>query len=152
MKILVISDSHSNLEKLIEIFELENPHVVICAGDCAQDYEELSFVKESAHYYIVRGNCDVYNDNFLDILKFSLKDFNFYLTHGHLQSVKRNLLKLKYETQNSDTNIVIFGHTHIQHYEKDSGIFYFNPGFSKIGEYGLIEIENNNAIFKHKKI
>lgn len=152
MKILVVSDSHENLEKLIEIFDFENPQIVICAGDCALDFEELSYVKENAHYYIVRGNCDIYNDSFLDVLSFSIKNYNFFLTHGHVQNVKKNLFLLKKEAEETKADIVIFGHTHLQHYDKTNNIFYFNPGFAKIGEYGIIEIDENNIVFKHNKI
>lgn len=43
MKILVISDSHGRLERLISIYEKEQPDVVICAGDHSEDGENLSF-------------------------------------------------------------------------------------------------------------
>ena len=42
MKILVISDSHGRLERLISIYEKEQPDVVICAGDHSEDGENLS--------------------------------------------------------------------------------------------------------------
>ena len=99
MKILVLSDSHLNLSALISIFEAEKPDVVFGAGDHSKDLEELSYVKEEAYYYIVRGNCDYFDKNQDDILKFDLKGYKFMLTHGHLYGVKRDLDELKSKGQ-----------------------------------------------------
>ena len=43
MKILVISDSHGKLEKLISVYEREKPDMVICAG--AVSYTHLDVYK-----------------------------------------------------------------------------------------------------------
>lgn len=150
MKVLIVSDSHMRLEKLISIYEAEKPSVVICAGDHSKDCQELSYIKEDAKYYIVKGNCDLYDYNFNDILEFDLYNYKFFLTHGHIQGVKRGYSKLKYEGSNSKANIVIFGHTHIPYYEVEEGIHYFNPGAAKDGRYGLLEIDEDKIEFKHK--
>ncbi len=152
MKILVLSDSHLNLSALISIFEAEKPDVVFGAGDHSKDLEELSYVKEGAYYYIVRGNCDYFDKNKGDILKFDLKGYKFMLTHGHLYGVKSDLDELKVKAKDGGVDIVIFGHTHIPYLEKDGGLYIFNPGAAKDGNYGVIEIEGEDINFYHKNL
>lgn len=150
MKILIFSDSHLSLSKIVKMVELEKPQVVICGGDHSKDAQELSYIEESPKYYIVRGNCDAYDHNFTDILQFSLEGQKFYLTHGHLHGVKMTLEKLKKDAENFKENIVIFGHTHIPHYEVDRGIHYFNPGSAREGRYGLLYLDEKTINFEHK--
>lgn len=152
MKVLVISDSHSRLEHIISMYILEEPDIVICAGDYSKDALELSFLHEESQYYIVRGNCDFYDYNFKDILEFSIHKHKFYLSHGHLQGVKNNYKNLEYEVEKAMANIAIFGHTHLAYYKEKNSIHYFNPGAAKDGNYGVIHIENENIKFHHKKL
>lgn len=152
MKILVFSDSHLCLENLIKMVDLENPQVVICGGDHSRDALELSYIEDKLDYFIVRGNCDMFDHSFKDILQFKLEDKKIYLTHGHLHGVKMTLEKLKKATKESNEDIVIFGHTHIPYHEIYEGIHYFNPGAAKDGNYGILEIKGNNISFIHKKL
>lgn len=152
MKILVFSDSHLSLKKILKMVEIEKPQIIICGGDHSKDAEELSYIKENIKYYIVRGNCDMYDHKFTDILQFELEGKKFYLTHGHLHGVKGTLSKLKKDAENSNENIVIFGHTHIPYYEMDKGIHYFNPGSARDGYYGIILLDKETVKFEHKKL
>lgn len=152
MKVLVISDSHLRLEKIVAMFEIENPDAVVCAGDHSRDAQELSFIKDSVPYYIVRGNCDFFDYDFKDIEEFELNNHKFYLTHGHLQGVKGSYSKLKSEAERNGADIVVFGHTHIAHYEEEKGIHYFNPGAAIDGRYGILEFEGERIKFEHKRL
>lgn len=152
MKILVFSDSHSSVAGLVKMAEIEKPDAVICAGDYARDAEELSFVKNNLDYFIVKGNCDMFDHRFKDILEFKIGGFEFYLTHGHLHGVKGSLEKLKKETKKLNKNIVIFGHTHIPFYELQNGVYYFNPGAARDGNYGILFLENNKVRFEQKRL
>lgn len=152
MKILIFSDSHLSFDKLVKMAQIENPDVILCAGDHSRDALELSYVEETPKYYIVRGNCDSFDHSFKDILQFQLLEKKFYLTHGHLHGVKMTLEKLKIETKDLEVNIVIFGHTHIPYYEISNGIHYFNPGSARDGNYGVLILDDLNTNFIHKNI
>ena len=152
MKILIFSDSHLSIKKKVKMVEIENPEVVICGGDHSRDAEELSYIEDKPKYYIVRGNCDAYDYKFTDILQFELEGKKIFLTHGHLHGVKMTLEKLKKDAENSCENIVIFGHTHIPHYEIEKDIHYFNPGSARDGRYGLLYLDENTIKFEHKRL
>lgn len=152
MKILVFSDSHLSLNNLIKMVKVEKPEVIICGGDHSKDALELSYIEDKIEYFVVRGNCDMFDHSFKDILKFELENKKIYLTHGHLHGVKMTLTKLKKETQENKEDIVIFGHTHIPYYEIENGIHYFNPGAARDGNYGILEIEGNKINFTHKRL
>ena len=152
MKILVVSDSHLNLSALINIFEAERPDVVFGAGDHSKDLEELSYVKERAEYYIVRGNCDYFDRCTEDVLRFDLNGYKFMLTHGHLYGVKSSYEALKKEAIDNGVDVVVFGHTHIPCLELEDGVHIFNPGAAKDGCYGVIDIGESGIEFYHKNL
>ena len=152
MKILVFSDSHLSLENILNMVEIERPQAIICAGDHSKDAEELSYIEDKIRYYIVRGNCDHFDTKYRDILQFELEKKRIYLTHGHLHGVKMTLEKLKNDTNESKEDIVIFGHTHIPYHEIYEGTHYFNPGAASDGNYGILELEEKNIKFTHKRL
>ncbi|WP_319203890.1 YfcE family phosphodiesterase [uncultured Ilyobacter sp.] len=151
MKILVVSDSHQHLEKLIDMFEKENPDIVISAGDNSGDAIDLSYIKEEADYYIVRGNCDYFDFKTDDTEEFNIKGKKIFLTHGHLYNVKSGYEKIKIEAVKKQADIVIFGHTHIPYVDAEYPVL-FNPGAAKDGKYGTIEISGEEIKFYHKKL
>lgn len=152
MKVLVISDSHQQFNSLMRIYEEEKPDVVICAGDHSRDGEELSFVYPEAKYYIVRGNCDIFDRRHEDEMVIELEGFKILLAHGHEYGVKRGYNIIEERGRRLRCDIVIFGHTHIQYLSKKDGITLFNPGAVYEREYGVMEIEGGKVQFFHKCI
>lgn len=152
MKVLIVSDSHLHLDGLIKIYDKVNPDAVICAGDHSKDCEELSFVRDKAEYYIVKGNCDYFDYGFEEELTLELCGKSIYVTHGHLYGVKRSYEQLKEAAKNLNREIVIFGHTHIPYYEEDKGIHYFNPGAARDNRYGVLEIDEASIKFSHHNL
>ena len=59
MKIVVLSDSHGEFNKLVKIIEKELPDKVIFTGDFSQDGIDLSYAYNKLEFYIVKGNTDV---------------------------------------------------------------------------------------------
>ena len=49
-KILILSDTHSNFNKVLNIFEIEKTDIVIAAGDGIRDIDELSYVYNTVKY------------------------------------------------------------------------------------------------------
>lgn len=151
MKILVVTDSHGNFQNLINTFEKEKPEIVICAGDHSTDVEDLSFVKEDAEYYIVRGNCDFYDTKHEDILKIEVEGKNILLVHGHHYGVKSTYDYIRQEGKNQGVDLVVFGHTHIPYLEEEN-VKLFNPGALKDGLYGILDITKDKLEIEFKNI
>jgi putative phosphoesterase len=151
MKGLIVSDSHNQLDKLIYIFEEENPEFVIFAGDNSGDAIELSYIEEKVPYHIVRGNCDYFDHDNVDIMEFSILGKKIFLTHGHLYGVKTGYEKIKFEALKRGVDVVIFGHTHIPYINEERPIL-FNPGAVKDDCYGILEIFGDEMKFYHKKL
>ncbi|MDN5305093.1 MAG: uncharacterized protein PWP46_1979 [Fusobacteriaceae bacterium] len=153
MKILILSDSHSNFNNIYEIYNREKPDKVIFTGDYAKDGKELSFaVDKEEDFFIVKGNCDFLDFHTKENIEFELLNKKFFITHGHLFAVKRNYDIIQKESENKGYNIVIFGHTHRAYYEEVNNIHYFNPGAATNGEYGILLLEDENIKFMHKKL
>lgn len=152
MKVLVISDSHQRLNTLIRIYEKEKPDVVICAGDHSKDGEELSFIFPDTKFYIVRGNCDIFDRRHDNEIIFELEGFKILLAHGHEYGVKYSYDSILERGKILDCDIVIFGHTHIPYLSKKETPILFNPGAVYENEYGILELENNKIKFYHKSI
>ena len=56
MKALICSDSHQRLDYFQQVMELEEPEVVIFAGDHSTDAFDMSLVFREIHFAIVKGN------------------------------------------------------------------------------------------------
>ncbi|MGM0509066.1 MAG: metallophosphoesterase family protein [Fusobacteriota bacterium] len=151
MKILVLSDSHGDFLKLNKIYNKEKPDYIFFCGDFSKDGIELSYIANVKKTFIVKGNTDRQDYKTPTKIETKIKERKFFLTHGHLFGVKSsyndliNYAKDKYD-------IVIFGHTHLQEYFEYEKVHLFNPGAVKDGEYGVIEMDDENLEFKHYKI
>ncbi|WP_291256466.1 metallophosphoesterase [Fusobacterium sp.] len=152
MKVLIISDSHKRLNTLINIYKKEQPDVVICAGDHSTDGEELSYLYPDSKYYIVRGNCDIFDRRYEDEVIIELEGSKILLAHGHEYGVKFSYDSIEERGKRLNCNIVIFGHTHIPYISKKDGIILFNPGAVYDNEYGILNITEKNIEFFHKSI
>lgn len=151
MKILIISDSHGRLDKIMKMYEQEKPDMVCCAGDHSKDGEELSFVYPGK-YYIVRGNCDIFDRRHSDEVIIELEGFKILLAHGHAYGVKSSYASIEQRAKLLKCDIVLFGHTHIAINKEINGITLFNPGAAKDGEYGILNIDKNGYQLINKSI
>ncbi len=141
-KILIISDSHGT-DDFIKIIKHENPDLTLHAGDVEltknnKALEDIDF--------IVIGNCDFENfDEYILIDKFHKK---ILLTHGHLFKVKSSLNNLFYFGEQNNADIIIYGHTHVEHIEKVKDTLILNPGSTAYGrgdvKTSYILLENHN--------
>ena len=55
MKVLICSDSHRRLDYFQQVMELENPEIVIFAGDHSTDAIDMSLVYRDVLFAIVKG-------------------------------------------------------------------------------------------------
>ena len=138
--ILIISDYHLNEKKVLSLINYYNPEYVLCLGDGQSDN---SFYKDN-NIISVRGNCDT--AELPIVLDFKYDNKNFLLTHGHYYDVVFGLTKLNFLALEHHSNIVLYGHTHIQKIEEYDGIIFCNPGAIVDGNYALYE--NGKIILK----
>ncbi len=125
MKVLIISDSHGwseELEAVIERHKAEVEAIIHCGdSELAPSDRALEKVK------VVAGNCD-FNSDFPQERLEDIAGMRFYITHGHLHSVKNNLVKLSYRAEEVQAEVVCFGHTHHATCFQENGVTYINPG------------------------
>lgn len=147
MKVLIVSDSHGDTNSLVKIKERHKEEVeaIIHCGD-----SELQLDHEALlNMHVVRGNCDF--APFPNEVVQNIGPFRFYITHGHLYSVKSTLMKLKYRAIESSANIVCFGHSHIAGAEMVDGILFINPGSIRLPRmrkektYVILKLANGQA-------
>ncbi|MEG2931112.1 MAG: metallophosphoesterase family protein, partial [Ruthenibacterium sp.] len=88
MKILIVSDSHGNTNRLEDVLSAEQDvDAAIYLGDGVRDMERLSQIYPLLHVYSVSGNCDYASFAPTE----GLAPFDGVLvlyTHGHLYGVK----------------------------------------------------------------
>ena len=150
MRILVVSDTHRNTGRFVELMQEFSKKIeaVIHLGD---NVEDVDFVKRNYRLpvYVVAGNCD-YGGNVPHEVLLHIGGKRVFFTHGHYYNVRYNsvdtLAKRAAEVQ---ADICLFGHTHIPTVQVQNGIIFFNPGSlneprgSSRPSYGIIKIEND---------
>ncbi|MPN44171.1 Phosphodiesterase YfcE [bioreactor metagenome] len=93
----------------------------------------------------VKGNCDFASQ--LSVFRLEIiEGKRFYVTHGYLENVKCSLSGLRAQAQKFCADIVLYGHTHQSVTEYDNGVYYFNPGSLRNGEYGVIDITKAGVV------
>ncbi|MBR0535759.1 MAG: YfcE family phosphodiesterase [Clostridia bacterium] len=151
MRIIVISDSHGRWSNVVEAIDNEpSAEVVYFLGDGVRDYEDAQSIHAGSKAFIgVRGNCDMYCDlPFKDIR--TLENKKIYATHGHCEHVKYGIEELKHLARKEGCDIVLYGHTHEALSTYEDGLYIFNPGTMKYGQYGVIDITPNGIICFNK--
>lgn len=139
MKVLICSDSHQRLDYFDTVLKKEKPDMVIFAGDHSTDAIDISYAYDNIKFVIVRGNCDYFDNETEDTQFIELNGKKIFLTHGHLFSVKRNLIDLEKEASKNNADICIFGHTHIPLLVTKDDIIYLNPGALMDRRYAIYD-------------
>ena len=139
--LLIVSDSHHDIEKMEKLFKKYQGYYIIHCGDYCIPRELLD--KYDVHY--VDGNCDMHDDR-LELF-FELDNEKIYVTHGHKQRVKMGYMNLYYKAIELVADYVFFGHTHEKTFFEDNNIKFINPGSLRYeGSYAVIE--NDKVYFK----
>lgn len=167
MKIIFFSDIHgikTNLEKLGQVIEKEQPDKIVVLGDLyyigprnnlTSDYD-ITFVKNflekySSRLLVMQGNCDSEIDvevsQFPIIPRISLietKERNIYITHGHLYNKENPFPLMK------KGDCLVYGHFHIPLIEEKDGCLFLSPGSISLpkgdSSPSYMIYENNNFI------
>ncbi|CAH0346305.1 metallophosphoesterase [Bacillus sp. CECT 9360] len=125
MKVLIMSDSHG-LTHEINLIKERHGHEVDAMIHCG-DSELPMRATEMKGFLTVRGNCD-YDEAYPDERLEEIGGLHFFVAHGHLYNVKMTLMNLAYKSEETNADIVCFGHSHIAGSEMVDGTLFINPG------------------------
>lgn len=130
MKILVVSDTHGDCSRVIDVFQKLNKEspvdIIVHCGDYAADARELQ-ARLGIHVAWVKGNCDGgFSHTDWSILE--TEAGNFLITHGHNEQVDFSKQNIYYKALENGCVGAIFGHTHRASYTEMDHIVLMNPG------------------------
>ena len=145
MRVLVLSDSHGNIENMRSAVERTQPQLIFHLGDYVRDGLALASLYPDIPVVQVAGNCDAGQLCPPPLLRlYELEGHRILLTHGHQYHVKSGLLALEYAAMEQGAELALFGHTHIPQKETSGNVTLLNPG--SIGSvqpsFAVIETEN----------
>jgi len=157
MRILLVSDTHGETEKLEMLLKiLKNDIDMVChMGDYGSDLRKFENKYKNLRMAAVNGNTDqaLYGqtEQILDISPKKGGKLRLLITHGHKFGVKRNIDRLLNYAKEMEVNAVFFGHTHEDVCFVKDGIFVINPGSLTFGRergntYGLVNITEQGEI------
>lgn len=149
-KILIISDTHGDMDLFVKLISLEKPDYTIHAGDFCIPVTYLSRYVD----YFVAGN----NDSEGEHMKlFEIEEVKFFLTHGDKYFFNKNKNICK-DAKLYGANIAITGHTHVEEIVEMDDITLINPGslikprnYKKIKTYCLLFIDKDQIVSKEIK-
>jgi len=150
-RLLVLSDSHGNSTRLQKILDnVDDYQYIIHCGDGAHDLLNC-VVPKGVKKIQVLGNVDLWRDLPFEREEiFEINNFRFLITHGDLYNVKNGYGLLTDILAERECHGVFFGHTHIKYYFHEN-FYYFNPGPSSHGVFGIVDVKDN-LTFTHYKI
>lgn len=161
MRILVVSDTHEDIETLRRVIERHDDiNTIIHLGDGQDDIENIKKEYREKSIYNVWGNCDI-GSNLPSMMELEVEGKKIFATHGHLFRVKKHLDELLAEAKRKEAKIVLYGHTHIPLIAVQDGVYIMNPGSlhksmgcqgilnaEKVSSYGILGIENDDVSVK----
>ena len=127
MKILVISDTHGDIKRAVNLVSsIKGIDLIIHCGDNKRDAEKLSERSPDIEVIAVNGNCDMHMGTDFTIVKTNAGDI--FVTHGHDYGVGYALDGIVEEAKNYDCRAICFGHTHKPLCVERDGVLIVNPG------------------------
>jgi len=114
------------------------PDLILHLGDYAVDAKVIADTFPHIPLRMVRGNCDM-GSRVPELENFIVSDRRIIMAHGHRYNVKIDYTALYNMGRLAGADLLLFGHTHIPHYERADNMHVLNPGPANTG-YGLIQI------------
>ncbi len=152
MKIAVLSDSHFKTDYTKEVLDLlisKGATYIIHAGDL-QIEANLKLLKDTGLPYVsVFGNNDYSLTHLSNEYKIEKEPYLF-----KIEDIKFKLMHLPFYLNSGDSDVVIYGHTHIYETEYNNNTLFLNPGEvcardKPIIESVLLEINDNEYIINY---
>jgi len=129
MRILVISDTHGDIEKAQNVIKKSRGiDLLIHLGDYFRDAQKLSNIFPDMPIEYVYGNSDFMIENVQAEKLLECEGKTIFITHGHRYSVKWDYEKLYRKAEETRADIILFGHTHVADIVKKDTLYLINPG------------------------
>lgn len=128
MRIGITGDTHGNQQAIRRIVAAAPPvELWLHTGDYSSD---ANFLETLTKLPVIKvaGNGDRYDKHANPDEIFSLEDFNIWLTHGHKYFHYNNVSELAWWAGKLETQIVVYGHTHIPMFKWFGDVLLINPG------------------------
>ena len=146
MKILVLSDSHGDVNSMLTCVEIVQPRHILFLGDGLRDLDEVQDRFPHIPVDAVAGNCD-FGRHELGEKLIELAGHRILMMHGHTRHVKTSLLEANYAAREAGADILLYGHTHLARIARNGDFWAMNPG--SIGNYprsyGVITISGEKV-------
>ena len=147
MKLLVLSDSHENIDRMRYAVEQTNPDVILHLGDHIRDAQKLCRYFPNTVIYMVKGNCDSLYTAKTELF-LTQGNVKILMTHGHTYGVKSGLAALSERAMQLGADIALYGHTHRAAMCVEHGLWLMCPGQMErhdgglTASYGVVTIED----------
>ena len=151
-RILVFSDTHGSIGKMIQIIEnMPGVTAIIHLGDLNRDIQALEDTFFDIPIYGVQGNNDV-SGLYPNEKTITVAGKKIFITHGHYYLSNGDPSKMKTIPAAQSADLILYGHTHIAELEKFDGKILANPGSISRPRraecsYGVIEIEDGTLTY-----
>ena len=145
--VLVVSDSHGDVENMCRAVELVRPALLLHLGDGWRDAEALARRFPGLRMEKVPGNCDFRADERAERVA-EIDGKRVMYCHGHTLGVKTDLGMLLRAALERGADAVLFGHTHKPLVDIRQGVVLLNPG--SIGDrfhptYGTLTVADGSC-------
>lgn len=148
MKILVISDTHGDIDKAEKAIKMNHDiNLIIHLGDYFRDAQKLSSMFPGIPMEYIYGNSDFMIEDVPAEKVLECGGKKIFITHGHRYSVKWDYEKLYKKAEEMNVDLLLFGHTHIADIVDRKDYFLVNPGSisdprdDSDESYAIIEID-----------
>ena len=153
MKLLILSDSHRNIDRMSIAVGQALPDVILHLGDHIADAEKLRLQFPGMMFFMVKGNCDVSAAGNMEKTVI-LEGVKIFMAHGHTYNVKNGLTAFSYRASEAGADIALYGHTHKAGILRADGIWLMNPGQLERNDsirpasFGVVTLENGKIDMK----
>ena len=147
MKLLVLSDSHGNVDNMARAVELTQPRHILHLGDCQRDAQALHERFPDLPMDTVPGNCDWGSFDQPERL-LEMGGVRIFMLHGHTRNVKSSPMSALYAAKEYGAQVLLFGHTHVPLVDNDGTLLTLNPGAAGDRLHptcGILTIDNGHA-------
>lgn len=148
MKILVVSDTHGDVNSLLRAVKAQpDAEVIVHCGDGDEQVQLLKDTYKDKMIVGVRGNCD-WNSFLPSKETLNILGKKIFITHGHLYNAKFGLYNLMCAAREEGADILLYGHTHIAMNTYEDGLYVMNPGScgGYMASYGILEITEKGDV------
>lgn len=154
MRIVVMSDSHGDIETVRRIVEahIAEADLFLHLGDGISEFRSVmeQYPQKKSIYVVGNHEDEFYHSNHFESLIITAEGHRIFLTHGDRLHTKLDTLELRYLGKKTNAEVVLFGHTHKAQDEAWEGIRFVNPGAlyePRVGaaSYAIIDLDENGV-------